>query len=634
MSDVMPYVVVGVSSGSIYALAAMGLVLTFKTSGIFNFAHGAQAAMAAYLMYELRERSGWPWPVAAAVTLLLAGMVAGLVLERLARGLATASSAARVAATVGLLLAIQGLLVAIFGASSLPMRYFLPTRLWSVGGVSIRYEQVIVTMFVAGAAVGLQWFLSRARIGVATQGVVDDPALLSLQGTSPTAVRRVAWLIGSSFAAVSGMLLAPTTGLDAGILTLLVFYAFGAAAVGAFASLPLTYVGGLGIGIGSSLLTKFLAGNHTFSALSATLPFIVLFIALMVTPAGRLVERGRDIVRRPLPPLTFSRPVRTGAALAGTAVALLLPRLVGVHLPAYQTGLGFVVLFASLGLLIRTSGQISLCQITFAAVGAATFAHATKAGVPWVPAVLLAGVMAVPAGAIVAIPAIRLTGVYLAIATFGFGLLVQDLLFPTSFMFSRGEKSLLAPRPRLFGLATHTDTGYYYVLLAVTAACLLAMMAIRRARLGRLLRGLADGPVAVDAHGTNTNVTRLLVFCLSAFFAGIAGAVTAPVTGSVSTAPYQFTVSLLMVAVLFVAGRQPLLSPIIAAGLFLVGPSYIKSPAVLDYLPVVFGVGAVVAAVAGGHPLLARLRPTKRAAQRVGRRRRARPVPVMQEAPA
>lgn len=624
MHDLMPYLVIGLSSGSIYALAAMGLVLTFKTSGIFNFAHGAQAAMAAYLMYELRERMGWPWPLAFAATLLVAGLGAGLVLERLARGLATASSAARVAATVGLLLGIQGFLVAIFGASALPMRYFLPTKLWSVGGVSIRYEQVIVTLFVVGAAVGLQLFLSRVRIGVATQGVVDDPALLSLQGTSPAAVRRVAWLIGSSFAATSGTLLAPTIGLDAGILTLLVFYAFGAAAVGAFSSLPLTYAGGVGIGVVASLLTKFLAGNQTFSGLSSTLPFIVLFVALMVTPASRLIERGQAVVRRPLPPIRFDRRVRIGALAVGSVAALAVPRIVGVHLPLYQTGVGFVILFASLGLLIRTSGQISLCQITFAAVGAATFAHASVAGVPWLIAVLLAGVVAVPVGALVAIPAIRLTGVYLAIATFGFGLLVQNLVYPTSFMFSRGQKSLAAPRPKLFGLSTHTDTGYYYVLLAVTVVCLLAILAIRRGRLGRLLQGLADAPVAVDAHGTSTNVTRFLVFCLSAFFAGVAGAVIAPITGNVSSAPYQFTVSLLMVSVLFVAGRQPVLSPIVASLLFLVGPGYIKSPDVLDYVPVVFGAGAVLAAVVGGRPLLGRIRPTKRALERQGRNRSTR----------
>jgi ABC-type branched-subunit amino acid transport system permease subunit len=224
-------------------------------------------------------------------------------------------------------------------------------------------------------------------------------------------------------------------------------------------------------------------------------------------------------------------------------------------------------------------------------------------------------------GALVAIPAIRLTGVYLAIATFGFGLLVQNLVYPTSFMFARGTKSLPAPRPRLPGLHLQTDTGYYYVLLACAVLCLLAIDAIRRGRLGRLLQGLADDPVAVDAHGTNTNVTRLFVFCLSAFFAGLAGAVIAPITGSVSSASYQFTVSLLMVAVLYVAGRQPILSPIAASVLFLVGPGYIKNPHLLDYIPVVFGAGALVAAVVGGQPLLSRVRPTKRALGRVGRRR-------------
>jgi ABC-type branched-subunit amino acid transport system permease subunit len=243
------------------------------------------------------------------------------------------------------------------------------------------------------------------------------------------------------------------------------------------------------------------------------------------------------------------------------------------------------------------------------------------AGWPWLLAVLAAGLVAVPVGGLVAIPAVRLSGVYLAIATFGFGLLVQNLIYPTSLMFSQGAKTLPAPRPRLFGLPTSTDVGYYYVVLVIAMVCLLAMIAIRRGRLGRLLRGLADAPVAVDAHGTNTNITRLLVFCLSAFFAGVAGAVIAPVTGAVTAAPYQFIVSLLLVAVLFLAGRQPVASPILASGLYLLGPGYITNADILEGLPVLFGAGAIMAALAGGRPLLARLRPSRRALGRVGRSR-------------
>src|SRR5204863_4312734 len=116
MKQYLPFLVIGISAGSVYGLAAVGLVLTYKTSGIFNFAHGAQAALAAFLMFEFHERMGMPWPLAALLSLLLGGVAVGLVLERLAYGLASVGTAARVAATVGLLVGIQGALVVAFGS--------------------------------------------------------------------------------------------------------------------------------------------------------------------------------------------------------------------------------------------------------------------------------------------------------------------------------------------------------------------------------------------------------------------------------------------------------------------------------------------------------------------------------------
>ena len=619
MRSVLPYIIVGITTGSIYALAAVGLVLTFRTSGIFNFAHGAQAALAAYVMFEFRQRMGLPWPVAGLLSLLLAGVATGLVLERLARVLATAPVAARVTATIGLFVGIQGAIVAIFGGAAFPMKFFLPTRLFEIGGVTIRYEQVIVTSAVLLAVVGLTWFLGRSRTGAATQAVVDDPALLALQGTNPAAVRRTAWVIGSCFAAVSGMLLAPTTGLDVYVLSLLVFFAFGAAAVGAFNSLGWTYAGGLGIGVAASLLTKYVNASSPLGQLPSTLPFLVLFGALLLTPRSRLIERGEQTVRRALPPVKLP-PV----ALVATAALLLSPPLIGVNVTLYTTALAFVILFASLSLLVRTSAQISLCQMTFAAVGGAACAHAANAGIPWPLAVALGGLVAVPVGALVAIPAIRLSGLYLAIATFGLAVLVQRLFFTTSFLFGSGYSVLRAPRPKLGWLEIHSDAGYYYVVLTVTVLACAMIMIVRRSRLGRLLQGLADAPVALSAHGTNTNVTRLWVFCLTAFLAGVAGAILAPITGSASPPLYDFSVSLLLVAVLFIAGRQPILGPFIAAVLFIVIPGSIRNATVNEYTPVLFGVGAVVAAMAGGYPVVGWLRRSRRVSERAARPRTGR----------
>ena len=612
MKSHLPFIVAGLTSGSVYGLAAVGLVLTYKTSGIFNFAHGAQAAMAAYLMFEFRERMGLPWPVAFALSLLLAGVLAGLVLERAAYGLSPVPVAARVAATVGLLVGLQGALVVVFGAASIPMRAYLPQTLIHLPGVNVRTEQLIITVLVLVAIVTLYLFLTRAKLGLAMLALVDDPGLLSLAGTSPVAVRRYAWLIGSSFAAMSGMLLAPTIALDAGILTLLVFFAFGAAAVGAFSSLPGTYLGGLGLGVVAAMATNLLGEHHVTGPLAnlpPNLPFVVLFLALVITPKGKLIERGVQVIRRPRPPITFSPPVRTAAVGIGAAVALILPHVAGTRLPLYTTALAYVVLFASLSLLVWTSGQLSLCQITFAAVGAAVAARLVGAGVPWPVALLVAGLVAAPVGALVAVPAIRLSGVFLAIATFGFGLVVQRVFYSSFLMFGK-DFALPAPRPGVGSLAG--DVGYYYVVLVVTVACLGLVTLVRRNRMGRLLRAFADSAVAVDAHGTNTNELKVAVFCVAAFLAGVAGALIGPVTGTATVGTFDFSISLLLVAVLFIAGRQPIASAILAAGLYVVGPGYLSSASVREYTPIVFGALAVFAALASGVSLAGRLRASPR----------------------
>lgn len=618
VSEWLPFIVVGIANGSVYALAGMGLVLTFKTSGVFNFAHGAQAALAAYLFHEFRVVRGLPWPLAASIALVLVGGVGGLLLERLGTLLSNVETASRIVATVGLLVGIQGLLIVAYGPATIPFDHFLPTRTIDILGVSIRYEQIIVFALVLCSAVALFYLLDRTRSGVAMHAVVDDPLLLGLAATDPTSVRRRAWLLGSTFASVSGMLLAPTLGLDVTILTLLVFFAFGAAAVGAFSSLVWTYVGGIGIGIGAALFTKVIADLESppapLAALPSTLPFVVLFVVLLVMPTDRLVTRAIRSARRIA---VIPKPSRT-ELVAGIAVTIVasvaLPHVVGGRLPLYTQGLAFVVLFASLVLLVRTSNQVSLCHMTFAALGASTFSHVVAAGVPWILAVIAGGLAAMVGGAIVAFPAIRLSGVYLAIATFGFALLVERLLFPSFVMFGQNLQRA-APRPAFASL--DGDVGYYYVVLAVAASCVAGIAVIRNGRLGRLLRALGESPTALAAHGADPRITRLIVFCLSAFLAGVAGAIIGPITGSASAQTSGFQVSLLIVAVLFVAGRRPMLGPIIAAMLYVVGPGYVTEGDLLEWMPVAFGSAAIIAVTLRLRTFVDRLRADPRVQERM-----------------
>jgi len=592
VNDVFPFVVVGLTAGSVYGIAGMGLVLTYKTSGIFNFAHGAVAAAAAYLFYELHVRSGLPWPVAAVISVIGFGAVAALCLERLARALRGVSLAMSIVATIGLLLAIQGVAVMRYGPRTLTMPAYLPTRSIRMVGVNVGLDQIITFLVALVAATGLYLFFRYSRMGVAMRGVVDDPDLLALNRVSPVRARRWAWFLGSSFAALSGVLIAPVLGLEAFVLTLLVVQAFGAAAIGRFSSLPLTYLGGLAVGVGASLSTKFVASVPSLRGLPSSFPFLVLFVTLLVLPRRLLVDSGAAVASPP--PHTHSLPPRVarGGLVLGAGVALLVPWIVGARLPVYTNAVIYVLVFLSLRLLVRTSNQVSLAHAGFAAVGAAAFAHFTHAGLPWPLALLAAGLVGVPVGAVVAIPAIRMSGLYLAIATFGFGILLEQLIYPQSFMFG-ANGSLAVPRPHVSGVDLASDRGFYYVALTVAVLASVVVAWIHRSRLGRLLRGLADSPTALATHGADTKVTLVIVFCISAFLAALAGALFGALTGSIDGTPFGSFSSIYWLAILAVAGNG-LIAPAFVAGIFIaVVPAYITNHTIIDLFPVMFGMSAI-----------------------------------------
>ncbi|HEV8626416.1 MAG TPA: ABC transporter permease [Acidimicrobiia bacterium] len=597
MTDLLPFLVVGITSGSLYGLAGVGLVLTYRTSGVFNFAHGAVAAVGAFVFYELHHEQGLPWPLAAAICLAVAAPLLGLVLERLARGLAGVAPALQIVATIGLLLFIQGVATGLYGSDTRFFPKFLPTRTLRLLGANVGVDQLI-TIAVAGVASAvLAAFLQRRRAGIAMRAVVDNPSLLDLSGWSPTAIRRLSWVIGAVVATASGILIAPAIGLDALLLTLLIVQAFGAAAIGRFTSLPLTYLGGMVVGVAAAVLTKEIGRFDLpwLAGLPPSVPFIVLFAVLLATPRGRFGlarETGGTIMVR-----AGALPARDrlawSAAIAGAV--LVLPGLVGPRLPVYTNAAVFVVVFVGMVLLVSLSGQVSLCQAAFAALGATTFSHlAEGAGLPWLVALLGAGIVTVPLGALVAIPAIRLSGLYLALATFGLGILLERMVFATGFMF--GETGTrVAPRPGGFG----SDRAFFYVVAVVAAAACAGLLAVRHSRLGRLLGAMGDAPIALATTGVSVNMSRVLVFCLSAFLTGVAGALFAAASGSASAVAFSPLQSLVWLAVLVAGGSGLVKAAVVAAVAFAVVPAY-QQHLFAEWGNAIFGAVAILAALGAG----------------------------------
>lgn len=589
----LPFIVIGLTSGAVYALAALGLVLTYKTSGVFNFAHGALATVSAFVFYSLFVSNHWSWPLAAAVSIVVIGPLMGLALELLARRIQTTTLALQVASTVGLLLAIEAAVALMYGTQTVrTVPTFLGTGSFKVFGTNVLVSELVTFLFAVAVTAVLTAFFRYSRRGLSMRAVVDNPELLDVAGTSPVATRRLAWIIGVTLAAASGVLFAPVLSLDPVQLTLLVVAAYGAAAIGAFRSLPMTLLGGLFIGVLASLCTKWFT-TGLLAGLPPSLPFVVLFGVLLLFPRRYLVFRSFTVPRsRP----AWTAPGSMQLAMAAVLVVflLLVPGFAGIHLTDWTTFVAMSMVFMSLSLLVQTSGQVSLCQVSFVAIGAAAFSHLTSGShVPWFIALALAGLVAVPIGALLAIPAIRLSGLYLALATFGFGILLQGMFYSQHYMFGIEGLGLTEPRP---SIAT-SDKSYYLLVLVFAVACAIFVISLGRSRLGRLLRAASDSPVALQTLGTSVSVTRVMVFCIAAFMAAVGGALAAVGQSTISADSYQPILSLTYFAtIIVVGGAAPWNAVLAAVGLFLI-PSYISDETVTTWLQLLFGLGATAYAI-------------------------------------
>jgi ABC-type branched-subunit amino acid transport system permease subunit len=329
------------------------------------------------------------------------------------------------------------------------------------------------------------------------------------------------------------------------------------------------------------------------AGLPTGIPFLLLFIVLIASPKGRFVEVTRARVSRRRRVVALGRFPWKQVAVLFTAAALLPFGLHGTQLLHATNTLAFVLVFSSLSLLVGLSRQLSLCHVTFVVFGATSLGHFMDAGLPYPLALLLAGLVIVPLGAIVAIPAIRLSGLFLALATFGFGILAQALIFSSSLAFGK-EAIVKINRPGIM----ESDRSLYLVVLAIVAVAVVLIEIIRVTRLGRVLRALADSGTAVESIGILPSVPRVLIFCASAFMAAIAGGLIATITQAVT--PYQFESfnSLIWITVLVGAGAATLGGSVLAALLLVTAPAVITSRLIVEYQPIFFGLAAMLLAQA------------------------------------
>ncbi len=586
------FVIIGLATGAVYGMSGVGLVLTYRTSNVFNFAYGAVGTLAAYVFYSLNFNDGIAWPFAAAISVILIGVLGGLAFSRLAKPLATAPLTMQVAATVGVMLIIEAVCSIIYGQATLEFPSYLSSAPISIFGTQIGRNQVVVFVVASVLTAALAFVLKRTRLGMQMRAVVEGSTLLGLSGANPGRIRALAWIIGTGFAAIAGLLIAPSINLSPEILTLLVVQAYAAAALGLFKNIGWTFAGGLLVGVLSALCTYWATSSAIIADIAPGIPFALLLIVLFVVPKGRL-PRPRLIAqpgrKRP------SWKLHTGIAVPLGIALLLVPQFAESRLTAYAGAVAVVILFLALGLLVRESGQVSLAHVSFAAIGAAALGHLAGHGVPWGFALIIAGLVAVPFGALLAIPAIRHGGLYLALATFGFGLVLEETFYSKSIMLGLASAGITVPLPNGGILVSNSN---YYLFLAIAAVISVLVTLLLTGRLGRFLNAFGQSPLALLTSGLNTTVLQVSIFCVSAFIAGIAGALYGTTLGVATGSSFDPFTSLVYVTLIVIAaGQAPWYAWVAGLSIVLI-PEYVGGANTPEYLNILFGVFAIGAAIA------------------------------------
>ena len=563
MKDLLAFTIIGIVTGSIYAVAASGLVLTYTTSGIFNFAHGGIGMFMAFTYWELRFNHGWPAPLAIFMVVCVFAPLMGALIERvLMRNLAGQATGTSLVVTIGLMVMLMGLAQGIWPPQARQFPEFFAGGGFRVAGIFVTTHQVI-TIVVTAVAAGVFWYLlNRTRTGVAMRAVVDDRSLAALNGASPARISMLSWALGASLAAVAGILIAPILNLEILNLTLLVVFAYAAAVVGKLKSLPLTFAGAMILGLAQAYLELRFLHTDKIPGLRGSVPTLMLFIVLMLMPEERLRVGRLAGERGPRVP-NFMESVRGGGLLIVAAVAVSFV-LGDADLQRFGQGLSLGIVMLSLVMLTGYGGQTSLAQMTFVGMGAFAMARFGAGGNPL--GLLMAPILAAPIGAIVALPALRLQGLYLALATMAFGVLAELMLFPRSWLFGSSTKEV--PRLDVLGISFASEQ-MFFILLAVAFAILgVLVLMLRRGRFGRLVSAMRDSPAACTTLGVNLTTTKLGVFALSAAMAGLAGAFYGGLRGSAQTNDFLMFQSL-PVLLMAVIGGITTVSGALVGGLLL-----------------------------------------------------------------
>lgn len=557
MSTFLNFAVSGLPFGCAFALIAVGLVLTFRATGVFHFAFGVQAYAAAVLYVELIGHGVAPL-LSAVITVCGAGVVVGWFLDAvLFSRIASANQQARLVMSLGITVALPFLVQMILGPTATvgtAPAPFLSTVTTSLHGVYIAGADIASFVVTLVVMVGLGLVVRSRRFGLPLRAAVESPLLLELAGGHSLRIRRFAWILSTMLSALAGVFYAPQQQTqDSTTYGVVMVAAVAAAAVGGLVNIPWAVLGGFAIGILEGIVPGYLSPDTVwYQALVPSIPFFVLLILLIAHPGLRRLDVVRDPMAAvepppPTPAIALRRP-RLDRSIRSTRWPLLLAFLAlltwgssDIWISTFTLAAAYAIIFLSITLITGIAGQISLAQMTFAGIGACTMAQlANNQHWPLLFAIAAAVVVAGLGGVLAALPALRLRGLPVIILTLCLAFLADNLLFPTSWI-GGGVTGLVTNRPQFLGL--HFDGAFSKNFFLLTVVVLFvvagAVHLLITGTTGRALAATAASPLAAASVGVPIRKMTIAIFALSAAVAGLGGCFYALAIGDTNSAAFN-----------------------------------------------------------------------------------------------
>ena len=570
------FLFLGLGNGAVFAALAMALVVTYRSSGVLNFATGAQSLYAAYTYTLLRQGQllqpipglratvsvGGPMGFLPAllITLAIQALLGAIMYLLIFRPLRNHRAVAKAVASLGLASLLTALVNYQVGTQQLLAGPIYPQQRYTVGGMTIPMDRVWFAVTIIAVALLLTGVFRLTPFGLATRAAAESEAGALVSGLSPDRIALFNWMISSVVAGLAGILIAPLVPLVPGSYTLFIVPALAAAVVGRFYALGPAVITGLALGALESVAVYL---NVTYSWFPAgagqVLPLVVVLV-MLVARGKTLPSRGtlaKLTLGRAYRPRSLAPPLVIGVPVAVVALYLFHGGLRDALITT------FIMAVIALSLVVVTGyvGQISLAQLSLA--GAAAFALSTIAnswGIPFPIAPILAALFATVVGVVVGLPALRIRGLLVGVVTLTLAAALEGVWFENNSI-DGGASGLAVPVPRLFGLNLGIGSGSDFPRPAFGLLCLVVLVLVavavaklRTSRLGSAMLAVRADERSAAASGVNVARVKLTGFAIGAFIAGLGGSLLAYQSLNVNDSPFTAIGGLALFTTVFLAG--------------------------------------------------------------------------------